>query len=63
MEKKTTRVYEYFTDRKHFIRRYQRNGWIDFSELRAIDSLYNKGTNTSVLGSLAEKDGLSSMGT
>ena len=37
-----------FTDRKHFIRRYQRNGWMDFSELRAIDSLHNEGTNTLV---------------
>ena len=33
-----------FTERKHFIRRYQRNGWMDLSELRAIDSLHNEGT-------------------
>ena len=39
-----------FTDKKHFIRRYQRNGWMDFSELQAIDSLYNEGTNTLVMG-------------
>ena len=41
-----------FTDRKHFIRRYQRNGWMDFSELRAVDSLHNEGTNTLVTGGL-----------
>ena len=41
-----------FTDRKHFIRRYQRNGWMDFSELQAIDSLHNEGTNTLVMGGL-----------
>ena len=34
-----------FTDRKHFIRHYQRNGLMDFSELQAIDSLYNEGNN------------------
>ena len=39
-----------FTDRKHFIRGYQRNGWMDFSELWAIDSLHNEGTNTLVMG-------------
>ena len=38
-EKKTTHN---FTERKHFIRRYQRNGWMDFSELQAIDSLHNE---------------------
>ena len=41
-----------FTERKHSIRRYQRNGWMDFSELRAIDSLRNEGTNTLVMGGL-----------
>ena len=41
-----------FTERKHSIRHYQRNGWMDFSELRAIDSLHNEGTNTLVMGSL-----------
>ena len=41
-----------FTDRKHFIRRYQRNGWMDFSELWAIDPLHNEGTNTLVMGGL-----------
>ena len=50
-----------FTDRKHFIRCYQRNGWMDFIELRDIDSLHNEGTNTLVIGGL-EKDGLSSVG-
>ena len=44
-----------FTERKHSIRRYQRNGWMDFSELRAIDSLYNEGTNTLVMGGLGLK--------
>ena len=41
-----------FTERKHFIRHYQRNGWMDFSELRAIDSLHNEGTNTLVMDGL-----------
>ena len=41
-----------FTERKHFIRHYQKNGWMDFSELRAIDSLHNEGTNTLVMGGL-----------
>ena len=41
-----------FTERKHSIRRYQRNGWMDFSELCAIDSLHNEGTNTLVMGGL-----------
>ena len=41
-----------FTEKKHSIRRYQINGWMDFSELRAIDSLHNEGTNTLVMGSL-----------
>ena len=44
-----------FTDRKHFIRRYQRNSWMDFSELRVIDSLYSEGTNTLVMGGLGLK--------
>ena len=39
-----------FTERKHFIRRYQRNGWMDFSELWAIDFLHNEGPNTLVMG-------------
>ena len=39
-----------FTERKHFIRCYQRNGWMNFSELWAIDSLHNEGTNTLVMG-------------
>ena len=39
-------------NRKHFIRRYQRNDWMDFSELWAIDSLHNEGTNTLVMGGL-----------
>ena len=41
-----------FTERKHFIMRYQRNGWMDFSVLWAIDSIHNEGTNTLVMGSL-----------
>ena len=39
-----------FTERKHSIRCYQRNGWMDFSELQDIDSLNNEGTNTLVMG-------------
>ena len=39
-------------DRKNFIRQYQRNGYMDLSELRDIDSLHNEGTNTSVKGGL-----------
>ena len=41
-----------FTERKHSIRHYQRNDWMDFSELQDIDSLHNEGTNTFVMGSL-----------
>ena len=37
-------------EEEQFIMRYQRNGWMDFSELRAIDSLHNEGTNTLVMG-------------
>ena len=48
-EKKTMRVNNNFTERKHFIRYYQRNGWMDFSERWAIDSLHNEGTNTLVM--------------
>ena len=44
-----------FTERKHFIRCYQRNDWMDFSELQAIDSLYNEGTYTLVMGGLGLK--------
>ena len=44
-----------FTERKYFIRRYQRNGWTDFSELQAIDALHNEGTNTLLMGSLGLK--------
>ena len=51
-EKKTSALKNNFTHRKHFIRRYQRNGWMDFSELRTIDSLHNEGTNTLVMGGL-----------
>ena len=51
-EKKRCTLKNDSTDRKHFIRRYQKNGWMDFSELRAIDSLHNEGTNTLVMGSL-----------
>ena len=48
-----------FTESKHSIRHYQRNGWMDFREVRAIDSLHNEGTNTLVMGGLGC---LSSMG-
>ena len=48
-EKKLRALKNNFTERKHFIKRYQRNGWMDFSELRAIDSLHNEGTNTLVM--------------
>ena len=33
-----------FTERKNFIKHYQGNGWMDFSELQAIDSLHNEGS-------------------
>ena len=51
-EKKRHGLKNNFTERKHSIRRYQRNGWMDFSELWAIDSLHNEGTNTFVMGGL-----------
>ena len=51
-EKKRHVLKNNFTERKHFIRHYQRNGWMDFSELQAIDSLHNEGTNTLVMGGL-----------
>ena len=38
-EKKRRVLKNNFTEGKHFIRRCQRNGWMDFTELRAIDSL------------------------
>ena len=37
-------------DRKAFIRLYQKNGYIDFYELRDIDSSNNEGTNCLVNG-------------
>ena len=46
-EKKQHALKNNFTERKHSMRCYQRNGWIDFSELWAIDSLHNEGTNFS----------------
>ena len=48
-EKKQCALKNNFTERKDFIRRYQRNGWMNFSELRAIDSLHNESTNTIVM--------------
>ena len=51
-EKKRHALKNNFTDRKCSIRHYQRNGWMDFSELWAIDSLHNEGTNTLVMGGL-----------
>ena len=41
-----------FIDRKNFIKQYQRNGWMDLSEFRDIDSL---GTDTLVKGGLGWK--------
>ena len=41
-----------FTEGKHSIGRCQGNGWMDFSELRAMDSLHNEGTNALVMGCL-----------
>ena len=41
-----------FNERKHFIRRYQRNSRMDFSELWPVDSLHSEGTNTLVMGGL-----------
>ena len=40
---------------KKTIRQYQRNGWMDLSELRDIDSLHIEGTDTLVKGSLGWK--------
>ena len=54
-EKKRHVLKNNFTERKHFIRRYQRNGWMDFIELRDINSLHNEGTNTLVMGGLGWK--------
>ena len=51
-EKKRRALKNNFAERKHLIRRYQRNGWMDFIELRAIDSLHNEGTNSVVMGGL-----------
>ena len=44
-----------FIDRTNFIRQYQRNGWMDLSELRDIDSLHIEGTDTLVKGGLGWK--------
>ena len=43
-EKKRCALKNNFTDRKHFIRCYRRNSWMDFSELWAIDYLHSEGT-------------------
>ena len=51
-QKKRRTLKNGFTGRKYFIRHYQRNGWMDFSELRGIDSLHNEGTNTLLMGGL-----------
>ena len=37
------------------LRRYQRNGWMNLSELQDIDSLHIEGTNTIVKGGLSWK--------
>ena len=52
-EKKRRVLKNNFTERKHSIRHYQRNGWMDFSELWTIDSLHNEGTNTLVMSGLS----------
>ena len=44
-----------FIDRKNFIRQYQRNGWMDLSELRDIDSLHIESTDTLLRGGLGWK--------
>ena len=44
-----------FIGKKNFIRQYQRNGWMDLSELRDIGSLHIEGTDTVVKGSLGWK--------
>ena len=43
-----------FIDGKDFIRHYQRNGWMDLSELQTICFLHIEfeGTNTLVMGDL-----------
>ena len=41
MEKKRHTLKNNFSDRKDFIRLYQRNGYMDFSELQDIDCLHN----------------------
>ena len=41
-----------FIDSRKFVRQYLRNGDMDLSELRDIDSLHNEGTNTLVKGGL-----------
>ena len=51
-EKKRHTLKNNFTERKHFIRHYQRNGWMDFSKLWDIDSLHNEVSNTLVMGGL-----------
>ena len=51
-----------FIDRKNFIRRYQRNGYMDLSELWDIDSVHNEGTNTLVKGGLGWRDGFTGRG-
>ena len=33
-----------------FQRSFEKNGWMDLSELRDIDCLHNEGTNTVVMG-------------
>ena len=41
--------------RKAFIRLYLKNGWIDFYELRDIDSSNNEGTNCLVNGRIGRE--------
>ena len=41
-----------FIERKEFTRHYQRNSWMDLSELQSIYSLHIEGTNIFVMGGL-----------
>ena len=43
-EKKQCMFKNNFIEMSNFIRRYQKNGWLDLSELWAIDSPDNEGT-------------------
>ena len=49
-EKKRRALNNNFIDRIDRLRRYQRNGWMELSERRDIDSLDIEGTYTLVMG-------------